>query len=272
MKKVIVITGASSGMGKVTAIRLAQEGHTVYGLARRIEKMKELEEAGGHALELDITDYAVIKKHVAHIIEKESRIDVLWNNAGYDVMGAVEDVSLEDAKAQMDVNLFGLAEMTKAVLPHMRNEKSGLIVNTSSVGGKIFTPLNAWYHASKHALEGWSDCLRMEVKPFGINVVILQPGAIRTELSDHTIEPLLKRSENSAYKSLVDKLVKGLLDPNSMPKISDPKVISDAMVKILESPRPRTRYAVGYMAKPLIIMRYLLSDRLFERLVMSATT
>ena len=128
--------------------------------------MNDILEAGGKVLELDVANNDSIKKAVDVVIKNEGRIDVLWNNAGYSVTGAVEDVSYEDAKQQFEVNLFGLAEITKAVLPQMRKQKSGTIINTSSVGGKIFSPLGAWYHASKHALEGWSDCLRIEPETF----------------------------------------------------------------------------------------------------------
>ncbi|MEO0333342.1 MAG: oxidoreductase [Bacteroidota bacterium] len=181
MKKVILVTGASSGIGKATALQLLSAGHTVYGLARRVENMQDLVKAGGKALPMDVTQHAQVKAVIQDIIQKEKRIDVLINNAGYAVYGAIEDVSYEDAKRQFEVNLFGLAEVTKAVLPAMRNQKSGTIINVSSVGGKIFTPLGAWYHATKHALEGWSDCLRLELRSFGIDVVVIQPGAIKTE-------------------------------------------------------------------------------------------
>ncbi|MFO0398801.1 MAG: oxidoreductase, partial [Sphingobacteriia bacterium] len=177
-KQIVFITGASSGIGKETALKLLQEGHTVYGAARRIDKMQALTDAGGYALQMDILQAQQVQAAVDKIIEAEGRIDVLINNAGYAVFGAVEDVSAEDTRRQFDVNLFGLAEVTKQVLPHMRRQKSGRILNISSMGGKLYSPLGAWYHATKHALEGWSDCLRLETKQFGIDVVIIEPGII----------------------------------------------------------------------------------------------
>lgn len=144
------------------------------------------------------------------MIHEQNRIDVLWNNAGYSVMGTVEDVSLKDAKHQIEVNLFGGSEMAKAVLPYMRREKSGTIINTyntSSVGGQIFSPLNAWYHASKHALEGWSDSLRIELRPFNIDIVILQPGGIKTEFGQVLMGPLVELSKGSVYSELVNKVI-----------------------------------------------------------------
>ena len=181
--QIILITGASSGMGKETALRLIAEGHIVYGAARRVEKMLDLVEAGGHVLLMDVTDQAQVQAGIDRIIAEQGRIDVLVNNAGYGSYGSVEETPIDDARRQFDVNLFGLARLTQLVIPHMRERQSGKIINISSVGGKIYTPLGAWYHATKHALEGWSDCLRLELKPFGIDVVIVEPGLI--EFGEH---------------------------------------------------------------------------------------
>ncbi|HPN68067.1 MAG TPA: SDR family NAD(P)-dependent oxidoreductase [Saprospiraceae bacterium] len=165
MSKVILITGASSGMGKDAAIRLIKEGHKVYAAARRIEKMQDLEQLGGFPIQMDVSNDEDVQNVVNQIIAKEGRIDILWNNAGYGLYGSVEDISMEEAKRQFDVNLFGMANLTQKVIPHMRSAKSGKIINTSSMGGKMYTLLGAWYHATKHAMEGWSDCLRLELKP-----------------------------------------------------------------------------------------------------------
>lgn len=271
MKKVILITGASSGMGKDAALRLIKEGHIVYGAARRVNQMQEIVDAGGYSIKLDVADHESIKMAVDQIINEQNRIDVLWNNAGYSVTGAVEDVSYEDAKRQFEVNLFGLAEVTKAVLPTMRKQKSGTIINTSSVGGKIFSPLSAWYIASKHALEGWSDSLRLELASFNINVVILEPGGIKTEFGDVMHQPLLDRSKGGPYDAFSQKVAQSFKEyfADTNTRMSPPSVISDAMVRIVNSQRPRTRYAVGYMAGFMLFMRRFLSDRLFERVIMS---
>ena len=232
MKKVILITGASSGMGKDAALSLIKEGHIVYGAARRVNNMQDIVDAGGHAIALDVTDHESIQKAADKVISEHNRIDVLWNNAGYSVTGAVEDVSYEDAKRQFEVNLFGLAEMTKAVLPFMRKQMSGTIINTSSVGGKIFSPLGAWYHATKHALEGWSDSLRIELKPFNIHVVILEPGGVASEFGDVLYQPLLDRSKGGAYEDLSKKVAAMYKDTYENPKNTSPaSVISDVMVK-----------------------------------------
>lgn len=269
MKKVIFITGASSGMGKDGALRLIKEGHTVYGAARRLNQMQELLKTGGHTIKLDVTNPESIKKAIEQVISEQGKIDVLWNNAGYSVAGAVEDVSYEDAKRQFEVNLFGLAEVTKMVLPHMRNQKSGTIINTSSVGGKIFSPLGAWYHASKHALEGWSDCLRLELKPFNINVVILEPGGIRTEFGDVLYQPMVKRAKGGPYEELSDLIANTYKAAYANPKGTSPaSVISDVIVRIIRSKKPKTRYSAGYMSKTILFFRNILSDKMFDGLIM----
>lgn len=269
--KVIIVTGASSGMGKEGAFRLLKEGHIVYGAARKTDKMQDIVAAGVHALALDVTSEAAIRDAVAKVLTAQGRIDVLWNNAGYSVAGAVEDVAMDDARRQFEVNLFGVAEVTRAVLPQMRAQNSGTIINTTSVGGKVFTPLNAWYHASKFALEGWSDCLRLEVAPFNINVVVLEPGGIKTEFGSVMYKPMLDRSKGGAYEAFTRKIVasyEAYYGPGNK-SLSPPSVISEAVVGIVASKKPRTRYAVGYMARTALWMRSLLSDRMFERLIMS---
>ena len=195
-KKVALITGASSGIGESAAILLQENGFKVYGAARRLEKMKDLEAKGISTIALDITDEDSIMNCVNTIQEKEGSIDVLVNNAGYGSFGAIEDVSMEEARRQFDVNIFGLARLTQLVLPKMRENRFGKIVNISSMGGKVYTPFGAWYHATKHALEGWSDCLRIEVKPFGIDVVVVEPGGIKTPWGQIAADNLKKTSGN----------------------------------------------------------------------------
>jgi len=189
---VLLITWASAGMWKDMALTLAKEWHTVYGAARRLEKMQDIVDAWWYALKVDVTNDADMTTAVDKIITTEGRIDVLVNNAWFSMAGAIEDVSMEDARRQMDVNLFGLARLTQLVLPHMRERSSWTIINISSVWGKVGLPLWGWYHASKFAVEGLSDCLRGEVAQFGIDVVVIQPGAIKTDfggvLTDHMWE------------------------------------------------------------------------------------
>ena len=270
MQQIILITGASSGMGKAFADRLINEGHIVYGAARREDHMQDLVQAGGRSIALDITDDASIGAAVERIIGEQGRIDVLINNAGYAIYGSVEDTTIADARRQFEVNLFGLGRLTQLVIPHMRKAKKGRIINISSMGGKMYTPLGAWYHATKHALEGWSDCLRLELKPFGIDVVIIEPGIIKTEFADVMTGPMLKRSGVGPYGELARKVAKGAENGMEKGKGSKPEVIAELVSKAVHARRPRTRYAGGFLAKPVMWLRIHLGDRFFDRMIMKA--
>lgn len=269
MKKVILITGASSGMGKETAKKLIHEGHTVYTVARRIDQMQDLKALGGYPIQMDVTKEDDIQNVVDNILKKEGKIDVLWNNAGFGLYGSIEDVSLAEARKQMEVNVFGIAAVSQKVIPHMRKAKSGLIINTSSMGGKMYFPMGAWYHASKHAVEGLSDCMRLELKPFNIKVVILEPGFIATEFGSVLLDNFSKIPKESAYKNMMDKISKGTADAAKGNGSSKPSVIADAVVKIVNSNNPKTRYKVGKFSVMMPWMRIYLGDRLFDRIVMS---
>ncbi|HMQ60424.1 MAG TPA: oxidoreductase [Flavilitoribacter sp.] len=270
MKKVILITGASSGIGKATALQLIKEGHTVYGAARRVDQMEDLAQAGGHALKMDVLDEEQIVKGVRQVMDEQGKIDVLINNAGYGLYGSVEDLPLEAARRQFEVNIFGLARITKEVLPQMRERRSGKIINISSMGGKIYTPLGAWYHATKHALEGWSDCLRLELAPFKVQVVIVEPGAIATEFGDVMTDPILKNSGKGPYTGMAQKVAKATLDSYSKSSTSSPpSVIANAISRAIAARKPKTRYRAGKYAKLLVWLRVYLGDRMFDRIIMS---
>jgi short-subunit dehydrogenase len=267
-KKVVLITGASSGIGKETANLLVKGGYIVYGAARRIDKMNDLKELGVKLLEMDVTNDESMIKGIQKIIETEKRIDVLVNNAGYGSFGALEDVPISEAKYQFEVNIFGLARLTQLVLPHMRKQQSGKIVNISSMGGKFGEPHGAWYHATKFAVEGLSDSLRMELKQFNIDVVIIEPGAIKSEWGGIAKENLLKVSGNTAYKNLATKHA-ALIDETYKRVGSEPIVIAQTIAKAINSNNPKTRYAVGGGAKLLLFMRRILSDKLFDKIFLS---
>ena len=267
--KVILITGASAGMGKVTAMQLIEQGHIVYGAARRLANMKELVAIGGHAIEMDVSDDKQTTAAIDQIITEQGRIDVLINNAGYSVYGSVEDVSQEDARKQFEVNFFGLAFLTQKVLPHMRQQQSGHIINVTSVGGKIYAPLGAWYHASKHAVEGWSDCLRVETQSFGIKVSIIEPGAIATEFNEVMDQPMLDRSKGGPYQALAESNIKAVKDIHDGSASTKPEVIARTILKAISTSSPKTRYAAGKLAKPMLFLRYWLSDRMFDRIILS---
>ena len=268
--KTILITGASSGMGRATAETLLGEGHRVYAAARRVERMRHLEEAGATALAMDITDEAQVEAAVERIEAEAGGVDVLINNAGFGLYGAVEDTDLDDARYQFEVNLFGLGRLTRRVLPGMRERGAGTIVNVSSMGGKIYTPLGAWYHASKHALEGWSDCLRIEVAPFGVDVVIIEPGTIETEFGDAMIGPMLERSGDGPYGDLARRVAEASRKEYDEGGGSPPSVVARTIARAVRADRPKTRYVVGKYARPLIWARKLLGDRLFDRIVRAA--
>ncbi len=267
MKKVVLITGASAGIGKETAKLLLKNGCIVYGAVRRLEKMQDLKELGVKLLEMDVTDDESMIKGVNEILAKEQKIDVLINNAGYGSYGALEDVPISEAKYQFEVNIFGLARLTQLILPQMRKQNSGKIINVSSMGSKFGEPHGAWYHATKYAVEGLSDSLRMELKQFGIDVIIIQPGAILTEWNKIARDNMMKISGNTAYKNLVQKHVK--MFENADERGSKPIVIAEIIAKAVAAEKPKTRYVAGEGAKIILFLRRVLSDRMFDKLLLS---
>lgn len=263
--KTILVTGASSGIGKATAIYLAQNGYTVYGAARRIDKLQELVAYGVKPVSLDVTDEESAKNCIHKIYKEAGSIDVLVNNAGSGFYGALEDVPLADGKNMMEVNVFGVARLIQLVLPGMRENKSGKIVNISSIGGKIGMPMGTWYNASKFAIEGMSDALRNEVKQFGIDVIVVEPGGTNTEMKDG-LDYVTRVSGKTAYSKLAESVVKMYTEM----KGSEPVVIAKLIKRSIEARKPKTRYAGGEMAKPMLFMKKLLSDKLFDKILMTS--
>jgi short-subunit dehydrogenase len=270
--KVILITGASSGMGYQTARILAEQGHRVYGAARRVEQIEELAPYGVQALRLDITNEQSVTQVVQELIEREGRIDVLINNAGYGYFGAIEDVPIADAKHQFEVNIFGLARITQEVLPYMRAQKSGRIVNLASVAGHVTLAFGAWYNATKYALEAFSDALRMEVKPFGIDVVIIEPGAIRTDWGIIAANHLRDVSKGGAYEQDGSRVAEGLRRIYLSKIPTNPAVISRKIAKAAVCRCPRTRYRTGRGAKLMVFFHQILPTRLWDYLVVKSMT
>ena len=270
--KVILITGASSGMGYQTARILAEQGHRVYGAARRVEKIEELAPYCVQALRLDITNEQSVTQVVQELIEREGRIDVLINNAGYGYFGAIEDVPISDAKHQFEVNIFGLARITQEVLPYMRAQKSGRIVNLASVAGHVTLAFGAWYNATKYALEAFSDALRMEVKPFGIDVVIIEPGAIRTDWGIIAADHLRDVSKGGAYEQDGSRVAEGLRRIYLSKIPTNPAVISRKIAKAAVCRCPRTRYRTGRGAKLMVFFHQILPTRLWDYLVVKSMT
>jgi len=268
--KTALVTGASSGIGEATARKLHQLGYTVYGAARRTERLERLAAAGIRPLAMDVTDEQSVRTGIKDIIAAAGRIDVLVNNAGYGFYGALEDVPLDEARRQFEVNVFGAMRLAKLVLPHMRAQRRGMSVNISSRGGKFAAPMGGWYHSTKFALEALSDCLRLEAKPFGIDVVVIEPGAIKTEWADIAADNLKNTSSNGPYARHADAVAAGLANTVNR-RSSPPSVIADAIAKAVTARRPRIRYATGYGARPLLLMRRILPDRAFDALITRAS-
>ena len=267
IKKVILVTGASSGIGEATTAQLLQSGSVVYVTARKLADVADLEAKGALPLKMDITRQDDVQAVVKTIISAHGQIDVLINNAGYAEYGPVENVPIENARKQFEVNIFGLARLTQLIIPHMRQAQSGTIINVSSMGGKMYTPLGAWYHASKHALEGWSDCLRIELKQFGVKVVIIEPGVINTSFYETMLKPLIKRTAGGPYETLAKGLKRTTSDNNGSP----PALIASTIVKAVNSSNPQTRYVAGKYARLLLFLRAVLSDKLFDKLILRAS-
>jgi NAD(P)-dependent dehydrogenase (short-subunit alcohol dehydrogenase family) len=264
LAKIVLITGASSGIGEETVKRLMTAGYTVYAGARRLDRMKSLADAGAHVLALDLTDEASMTAAVNTVMQEAGRIDVLINNAGYGSYGALEDVPLEEARRQFEVNIFGLARLTQLVLPAMRAQRSGRIVNVSSIGGKFGEPFGAWYHATKFALEGLSDSLRMELYPFGIDVVVIQPGATHSEWSQIAHESLLKYSSHGPYGKGATAHANMMEEGHKGSVPAQPSVVANTIVQAVQTSKPKTRYVTGGLARTMLFMRRVLSDRGFD--------
>ena len=267
MNKVALVTGASSGIGEATARRLLVDGYKVYAGARRVERMAGLRQAGAVPLALDVTDEASMSAAIDTIRAEAGRLDALVNNAGYGSYGALEDVPMEEARRQFEVNVFGLARLTQLALPMMRAQRSGAIVNITSIGGKMHEPLGSWYHATKFAVEGLSDCLRMELEPFGIHVVIVEPGAIRTEWGGIAREGMLQYSGSTAYAAQAQMHARMFESADQSSMVSPPEVVAETIARALRSSRPRTRYATGGGAKLILALRRFTSDRGFDWLM-----
>lgn len=271
MDKAAFVTGASAGIDEATARALLAAGYRVFAGARRLDRMAGLAAAGATLLKLDLTDDVSIVAAVNTIKNEAGRIDVLVNNAGYGSYGALEDVPVDEGRRQFEVNAFGLARLCQLVLPMMRAQRSGKIVNVTSIGGKIWEPLGAWYHATKFAVEGLSDCLRVEVAPFGVDVIVIEPGAIRTEWAGIARDGLLQMSGGSAYAELAKRHARMLATADTSSLASPPEVVARTIVRAVTARRPKTRYATGGGARTILFLRKILPDRMFDRLIWRVT-
>jgi NAD(P)-dependent dehydrogenase (short-subunit alcohol dehydrogenase family) len=263
----VLVTGCSSGIGKATARRLAEAGHTVYATARRPEALAELRAAGARTLALDVTGEESMAAAVKAIEAEHGRVGTLINNAGYGLYGPVEEVAMSDVRREFETNVFGLGRLTQLVLPGMRGARRGRIVNISSMGGRLVFPTGGWYHASKYAVEALSDALRVEVAPFGVTVVLVEPGLIRTEFESVASGGLAPEAASGPYAQLrrnSDEIMRRAYRSRAG---APPDAVADIIRKAVEARRPRTRYVVTSAAKAQVQLRRLGGDRLWDSVV-----
>ncbi len=275
VSKAVLITGCSSGIGQATARRLAAGGWTVYATARRPESIADLESAGCRTLPLDVTDEASMVAAVRTIEETHGAVGVLINNAGYSQSGAIETVSMEAARRQFETNIFGLARLTQLVLPKMRDQRWGKIVNLGSMGGKLVFPGGGWYHATKHALEAISDALRFEVRGFGIDVILLEPGLITTEFGTAAVASMadpyaLETAGDDPYakfNATVGTATQGAYDGPMRAFGAGPDKVAKVIERAIRRRRAPTRVTITPSAKFTIPTRRLMPDRAWDALM-----
>jgi short-subunit dehydrogenase len=267
ISKAVLITGCSSGIGHATAALLASRGWSVYASARQVDTLRELASRGCKTLALDVCDEAAMRRAVDDIEQSESAVGVLINNAGYGQEGAFEDVSMDKVRQQFETNVFGLIRLTQLVLPGMRRQRWGRIVNLSSMGGKLTLPGGAFYHASKHAVEALSDALRFEVRPWGIDVVVIEPGPIKTRFGVTAIDSIVTGNSGSPYAAFNAKLAQMVREAYEGPMAmfaAEPHAVATVILKAVTTARPKTRYAVTLAARVLMALRRWLPDRAFD--------
>ena len=260
--KVAIVTGSATGIGYETAIHLAKNGFYTYASMRNLPKADEItkiaksENLPLRVIQLDVTDDISIKKAIDTVINESGKVDVLVNNAGYGLIGSIEDMSIEELKAQYETNVFGLFRVTKAVLPHMRKQHSGSIINISSIAGRIALPLYSAYVSTKFAIEGLSESMAYELEPFGIKVAIIEPGAIKTNFRRE--QAAKGSSEDSPYSSMMQSASKAI--EKMLKHRLYPEEVAKTVIQAIENPKPKLRYIVGKDAEELIELRRKSSD------------
>jgi len=267
-RRAALVTGCSSGIGRATALALSDKGFAVYATARRPEALTDLAARGCETLALDVTSEESMVAAVRAVEAVHGRVDVLVNNAGYALQGPVEEASLDAVRAQFETNVFGLVRMCQLVLPGMRAAGRGRIVNIGSMGGRFTFPGGGFYHASKHAVEAVSDALRLEVAPFGVQVVLVQPGPVVSSFVDSAVDSVEVTEGPYAQftRALVDRY-RAAYDGSASNLEVTPEKVADVIVSAASSAHPRPRYAVGAMAKGLITTRRLLPDVAWDAVV-----
>lgn len=265
MRKVVLVTGGSSGIGKAICKTLASKGYTVYGTSRSANSGDTLENF--KLLQLDVNSENSVAEAIQFVLDKEGQIDVLVNNAGLGIAGAIEESSIDDIKGVFETNVFGLIRVTQAVLPHLRKQRSGHIINISSLGGLMGLPYRGIYSSSKFAVEGISEALSAEVASFGIKVIVVEPGDFNTNINDNRL--VTEANEESEYAETYQRLMKIIVDEVNNGK--QPEVIGELIYKILNKKNPRLHYKVGtFFQKLAVFVKRLLSDtfdRQWERII-----
>ncbi len=264
-QKVALVTGASTGIGRASALALAQAGYITYATARRLESVQPFSQQGLKALRLDVTDEGSMVAAVRQIEAESGAVDVLVNNAGISELGPVEEIPLDRVRLEFETNVFGLIRLSQLVIPGMRHMGGGRIINISSMGGEFTTPFSGIYHASKYAVEAVSDALRFELEPFGIAVIVVQPGVIQTPLGEKTLHIIRSQAQrlDSPYADRLTRYLR-FLEDNSKPSEAAtliPEDVARVIMDAVQTQSPQTRYKVGEEAEQLASMRRKLSDR-----------
>ena len=270
MENVALVTGCSSGIGLETAVALAREGHFTFATMRNLKKAETLEKIVKDEnlpisiLELDVDNKESMDNAIEKIMEQKGRIDTLVNNAGWGMWGTVEDVSIDEFKEQFETNFFSIVRMIQKIAPIMRKQKSGSIVNVSSVAGRIGFPVSPAYISSKFALEGLSECLRFELSPFGINVITIEPGVIKTNFFD-SMKMAKRADSNSVYNDITSKVISGVKMMAEMG--TEPKEVANAILKSINDKNPLPRYIVGNDAMMFLEAKKMKTDIEFENYI-----
>lgn len=270
-RRVVLITGCSSGIGRAAALALNSGDNTVYASARRAERLDDLRAAGVRTLRLDVLDDDSMVAAVEQIESEHGRLDVLVNNAGYALQAPIEEAAMDEVRRQFETNVFGLVRLTQLVLPAMRRERSGRVINVSSMGGRFTLPGGGFYHASKHAVEAISDALRLEVASFGIAVSVIEPGPVLTEFATTTIGTIEAAGAAGGpydeFKRRLAQTYAGAYDGRRRNLASSPERVAGVIVRAATARHPRSRYVVGPVAHALVGSRRLLPDRVFQALL-----
>jgi NADP-dependent 3-hydroxy acid dehydrogenase YdfG len=266
--RAVLITGCSSGIGHATAGHLADRGWRVYATARRPESIEDLTDRGCVTLGLDVTEEASMRTAVAAVEQAEDAVGVLVNNAGYSQSGAIETVALDQIRAQFETNVFGLIRMCQLVLPGMRRQGWGRIVNLSSMGGKLTFPGGGAYHATKHAVEAISDALRFEVRGFGVEVIVIEPGLITTRFGETGAASVAEERTDAPYakfNAAVARATVGVYEGGLARLGGGPETVARKIERAISARRPKTRYTVTPSARLALGQRRLLTDRMWDR-------